>query len=638
MRPIEERDVTETLDACESAWLAKVEADCEIFVSAAHFAHLCNGEDLPTRARRAREGGVLPGTERQVRLGGTGTPKVAEFAAAELGARLRMGTRGARALIADALDTQHRLPRLWARLNAGEVRVPWVRHVAQATRELSVEAAAKVDAAVAELADGRIPWSRFEAIVTGQVVAADPELAARKEDEARSRAHARASRHSQSGMKAFNLWAPTAVVVAFDATVAYLAAALAALGDTDTEDERRVKACAILANPMQAVELLAAFAHHRTRTTPQPQAATNTEDAGSDGDDEPDPDTATPDRADPDRADPDRAGQGTDLHPVPRERLLDGWAPPPPTGFGRGGGFPHEPPHHSGADDPGPPEDPLGPEDYWPPPDPGDPDPDEAPPATDTGPDAEPAAADGARPEELLRPRRFRPDQLPDWLRRAVDPATGWHLDTGRLLPKVTLHLHLAEETAEHARQGNASGILRLAGDTPVTLRYLYSQVVPYQRLRVSPVIDLAGQEPVDSYEIPARHRQAVRLRTPADCFPYTANLAPGDLDHTIPYRHDGTPGQSRMDNYSPLGRFHHRVKTHGRWQVRQPFDGIYLWRDPHGAYYLVDHTGTRRTSTPTNHERREAFRSDPAPERARPTVVEIYRNPPVIQLDLDAA
>jgi hypothetical protein len=196
------------------------------------------------------------------------------------------------------------------------------------------------------------------------------------------------------------------------------------------------------------------------------------------------------------------------------------------------------------------------------------------------------------------------------------------------------MYLHLAEETAEHARQGHAKGIVRLAGDTPITLRYLYGQVVPYQRLRISPVIDLAGQEPVDAYEIPARHRQAVHLRTPADTFPFAANLSPGEIDHTIPYRHDGTPGQSRMDNYGPLGRFHHRVKTHGRWQVRQPFDGIYLWRDPHGATYVVDHTGTRRISRPAGYLQREAFRR----EHRRPTVVEIYRSPHHLELDLDAA
>jgi hypothetical protein len=43
----------------------------------------------------------------------------------------------------------------------------------------------------------------------------------------------------------------------------------------------------------------------------------------------------------------------------------------------------------------------------------------------------------------------------------------------------------------------------------------------------------------------------------------------------------------------------HHRIKTHGGWQVQQPFPGIYLWRDPHGAMYLVDHTGTRRLRPP---------------------------------------
>jgi hypothetical protein len=49
------------------------------------------------------------------------------------------------------------------------------------------------------------------------------------------------------------------------------------------------------------------------------------------------------------------------------------------------------------------------------------------------------------------------------------------------------------------------------------------------------------------------------------------------------------------VGNYGPMSPFHHRVKTHGAWQVRQPFAGVYVWRDPHGALYLVDHTGTRR-------------------------------------------
>jgi len=38
-----------------------------------------------------------------------------------------------------------------------------------------------------------------------------------------------------------------------------------------------------------------------------------------------------------------------------------------------------------------------------------------------------------------------------------------------------------------------------------------------------------------------------------------------------------------------------HRIKPFGGWAAKQPFPGIYLWRDPYGAMYLVDHSGTRR-------------------------------------------
>jgi len=59
------------------------------------------------------------------------------------------------------------------------------------------------------------------------------------------------------------------------------------------------------------------------------------------------------------------------------------------------------------------------------------------------------------------------------------------------------------------------------------------------------------------------------------------------------------------------MAQSHHRIKTFGKWQVRQPFPGVYLWRDPHGATYLVDHTGTRRVDRLSSH---------------LPLTVEIYR------------
>ena len=56
------------------------------------------------------------------------------------------------------------------------------------------------------------------------------------------------------------------MIARLDATVAFLADALKAFGDPDPEDLRRVKAVAVLANPVRAVELLAAFAALRTDT------------------------------------------------------------------------------------------------------------------------------------------------------------------------------------------------------------------------------------------------------------------------------------------------------------------------------------------------------------------------------------
>jgi hypothetical protein len=181
------------------------------------------------------------------------------------------------------------------------------------------------------------------------------------------------------------------------------------------------------------------------------------------------------------------------------------------------------------------------------------------------------------------------------------------------LLPSLTLNLHLAAETLAEG----AGGVVRWEGEGPVTHRFVHEQLRPLHAYRIQPVIDLSAQAPVDAYEIPDRHRRAVLLRTPADAFPYSSRLAADggvDIDHTDPWQPTGAPGasgaseapespeqrwRSRLDSYGPLGRFHHRIKTHGHWTVRQPFEGIELWRDPHGQIYLVDHTGTHRITRP---------------------------------------
>lgn len=137
----------------------------------------------------------------------------------------------------------------------------------------------------------------------------------------------------------------------------------------------------------------------------------------------------------------------------------------------------------------------------------------------------------------------------------------------------------------------------RVEGVGPVTVEQVKTWLRHCQ-VSVKPVIDLAAQAPVDSYEIPDRLREAVHLRSPVDVFPYATNTGRSrDIDHTRPYvppDDGGPPGQTAMENLGPMTRFHHRIKTHGRWRVVQVFDNVFLWRSPHGCNYIVDATGTR--------------------------------------------
>jgi hypothetical protein len=149
----------------------------------------------------------------------------------------------------------------------------------------------------------------------------------------------------------------------------------------------------------------------------------------------------------------------------------------------------------------------------------------------------------------------------------------------------------------------DGDGIARIEDHGPLTEAWVREHLGPHARFTITPVHDIEGQAPVDAYEIPDRHRQAVHLMMPADTFPFSTSLSRSQqIDHTIAYQHGAAAkgtGQSRVGNYGKLTILHHRIKTFAGWTVHQPFPGIYLWRDPFGALYLVDHTGTRRLDPP---------------------------------------
>jgi hypothetical protein len=417
--------------------LASTQRRCEaeILLVARQHALINNADTIdPWQAK-------IPGGERAMRFGGEGTPLVAEFSPATLAARLGLSTYAGRGLMADALDLAQRLPQLWERVQALEVKASYARLVARKTRDLTSEQAAYVDERVVESADGRIPWSRFEVLVEASVKAADPVAAAQAEEAEHRRQFANPTHSDEHGMRGFYIRGPFATIAKLDAAVAFYATVLAHLGDTSSEDERRVKAVLILANPVAAVDLLKAF---RASVV---------------------------------------SSSGEDAAPV---------------------------------------------------------------------------------------------------------------VDWSRFLPAVTVYVHLYGEA-------DSDGIARIEGSGPLTEAWIRDHLGRDAKLTIRPLLDIEGQAPVDAYEIPDRHRQAVHLMTPADTFPHSPNTSRSQqIDHTVPFRDEVAEGtcQSRVGNYGPMTVLHHRIKTHGRWQVQQPFPGIYLWRDPFGALYLVDHTGTRRVGT----------------------------------------
>ncbi|MGH3510284.1 MAG: DUF222 domain-containing protein [Nocardioidaceae bacterium] len=171
--------------------------------------------------------------------------------------------------------------------------------------------------------------------------------------------------------------------------------------------------------------------------------------------------------------------------------------------------------------------------------------------------------------------------------------------DTRRVGPPVTVDLsvHVDAATLELGTRVDG-GVARVEELGPVVgdavRRWLGRTDV-----RVRPVLDLRAERSVDAYEVPGRMREAELQRSPYCVFPWCNRPSRHcDVDHTVAYvdpGDGGPPGQTRPDNLGPLCRLHHRVKTHGDWQLSQTSNGVFAWISPGGARYRVDRTGTTR-------------------------------------------
>ncbi len=226
---------------------------------AAHWAVLHSPGDpaCPDRSGGARCEGVK-------QLGGPGTPRVTEFACAELAVLMGTGFISADNLMRDALDLQHRHPHMWAALAAGQGRVWKARKVAKLVHAagLDLTQARAVDAATTPHVD-TLAWASFERLVTAEIIAVDPAAAEERRRARELEQYVSAGQSDEHGLKTLIARAEAGEVIVFIAMCDRIAQILALQGDTSPAGARRARAIGILAQPATALALLQ---HHANRT------------------------------------------------------------------------------------------------------------------------------------------------------------------------------------------------------------------------------------------------------------------------------------------------------------------------------------------------------------------------------------
>lgn len=492
-------DTGDTLTGVEVAVSARRSAEVSILVHVVHWADLHGDHDGVTREHGATD---EPGASRThpdfKRLGGEGTPVVAEFATAELGVSLRVHPLAARSWLADGLDLRHRLTPLWDLAVSGAAVEVWVlRRIAAMTRHLDADAAGLIATGIARVLTG-MPAPRLLEKVESLVMLADEAAA---EDERQSNLASRFvtfNSSNQRGLKGLyaKLSAPDAIVGA--AQVQRLAELLLAQDlasgiarkDLDSMGVARSRALGLLiAAPDTALALISAAVRRAAD-----EAADEATDDGSTDDDGANQDSEDTNRPDESDSSCDRDDSGE---------------------------------------------------------------------AEVTG-----GASDPTRPVTVTSP------------------------------VATVLHLHLSDDALQmlaHAKVhgDHPAGVGRLEGHGPMPLREAL-ELFDLTRVTIRPVLDPWATAPADSYAFTGNLREAVHTRVPADVYPYGTNTTHCmDVDHTLRYDPDGPPGQTRLGNAGPMTRHHHRIKTHGPMELRQPVPGTYVWRTPHLRYRLTDEHGT---------------------------------------------
>ena len=204
-----------------------------------------------------------------VPVAGPGAPLVAEFCVAEFAAAVGLPTETGKAYLGEALELRHRLPKTWARVEAGDLPAWRARRIARATIALSPAAAGFVDDQVAPFAH-RIRPTGVDRLVEEAIVRFMPDEARRRREAAADGRHAHVHTHQVSFEG--TVWVEAEVDLAdaldLDTALSVGAARLADLGSAASLDVRRSEALGQMARH----QLVAGprHRHRHRRRTPAP--------------------------------------------------------------------------------------------------------------------------------------------------------------------------------------------------------------------------------------------------------------------------------------------------------------------------------------------------------------------------------
>jgi len=227
-------------------------AEAGLLVKAVEWAHAHTVTDLDDAATWWGAGGGDTG----IPIAGEGCPLVSEFAVAEFATALGITQGSGRNLVGQALELFHRLPKLWARVQAGSL-APWrARRIAEDTQTLSLEAARFVDDQVAPFAH-RTGVAQTQRLVQTAIARYMPEHAKELREKAADQRYFAIDHHQVSFTGTSRVHGELDLADALDLEDAITAGArqLADLGSTDTLDARRAAAVGVLARGELVLDL-----------------------------------------------------------------------------------------------------------------------------------------------------------------------------------------------------------------------------------------------------------------------------------------------------------------------------------------------------------------------------------------------